>query len=285
MLTSMTEPAQPRRVWTVFASFALAVVAIFLGNLALLAVAAVVTGARGKSIDSGTEAFVTSLTGISLSATVTVLALSAVAVAAALMSREPVASRLRLGPGTLPVPAVATAALASLGASVAYSLGCDLAGLRDTGVLAEVTRAVLSAPTLHFGLALLALALGPALGEELFFRGHAQPRLEARWGRWIAVGTSSLLFAILHLDPKQGAFAFVAGLWLGYVASRAGSTRPGMVVHGVNNLGSLLLARFGLAPESTGGKAGMFGAAIVLAVVGVALTVAQARRAHSSNVA
>ncbi|MBL8613748.1 MAG: CPBP family intramembrane metalloprotease [Myxococcales bacterium] len=278
----MTEPGRPRRVWTVFASFALAVVAIFAGNVALLAVATV---ARGKSVDAGTEAFVTSLTGISLSATVTVLALSVVAVAAAVASRERVAARLRLGPGSLPVPAIATASMASLGASVAYSMGCDLAGLRDTGVLAEVTRAVLTAPTLSFGLALLALALGPALGEELFFRGHAQPRLEARWGRWIAVGTTSLLFAILHLDPKQGAFAFVAGLWLGYVASRAGSTRPGMVVHGVNNLGSLLLARFGLAPESTAGKAGMFGAALVVAAVGVALTVAQARRAHSSKVA
>jgi len=274
------------RVWPVFLGFAGALFLMLVGNVALLGVAALAIG-KGTS---GVDRFVTSLAGISASAIVTVACLGAVSVGAGVLSRERVVARLRLGPGRLSAPAIASASFASLGASVAFSLGCDLAGLKEGGVLAEVTRAVLEAPTAHFAGALLALAVGPALGEEIFFRGFAQTRLEARWGRWIAVAIASALFGLVHLDPKQGSFAFAAGLWLGFVASRAGSVRPSMIVHCVNNAGSLLLARFGLAPATAGGRAVMCGAAILIMILGIVGTILQSREPrdggdHSRNVA
>ncbi len=276
--------ARPQ-VWSVFVGFLGALVLMLVGNVALLGVAAVATG-RGAS---GVDRFVTSLVGISASAVVTVTCLGAISIGAGVVSHQPLAARLRLGPGRLGAPAIAAASFASMGASVAFSLGCDLAGLKEGGVLAEVTRAVLEAPSVHFVGALLALAVGPALGEEIFFRGFAQTRLEARWGRWVAIAIASALFGLVHLDPKQGSFAFAAGLWLGFVASRAGSVRPSMIVHCANNAGSLLLARFGLAPASTGGKAAMCGAALVVMALGIVGTILQSRDRdggdHSRNVA
>lgn len=255
-------------------------------NAVLLGIAALVLRGDGAKL----ERFLTSLAGISLSAVATVLSLSGAALVGAVLSGEGIGPRLRLARGAAPASAIACGAFASSGGSIAFSVALDLLHAQDGGVLAEISRAVVQSPPPLFAVSLIALAALPAIGEEIFFRGFVQTRLEARWGRWPAIATSAALFGLIHFDLKQSAFAFGAGLLLGWIASRARSTRPAMLVHCTNNLGSLLLARAGVSPATTPGKAAVVGFGLLLLVVGVVGFALQTRAAgrggdHSSNVA
>lgn len=86
----------------------------------------------------------------------------------------------------------------------------------------------------------LALSVGPALSEELAFRGLILQGLRTSLGAGGAVALTALLFGVIHLDPLQGLSAFFSGLYLGYLTVRSGSIYPAVVAHGVNNLWATL---------------------------------------------
>jgi membrane protease YdiL (CAAX protease family) len=86
--------------------------------------------------------------------------------------------------------------------------------------------------------------------EELFFRGYLQTRLVARWGRWTGIALTALAFGLVHMDWVHSTFAFLLGLWLGWMTERAGSIRPAMLVHGANNLLAMVWERW--LPSSEG---------------------------------
>ncbi|MFT3699197.1 MAG: type II CAAX endopeptidase family protein [Kofleriaceae bacterium] len=96
------------------------------------------------------------------------------------------------------------------------------------------------------------LALCPAIGEELLFRGVLVRGLANRPGwRWIAVGVSAIVFSTYHLDPPQIVGTLLIGIALATLATGARSIVPGMVAHALNNTVVLLLARGKLAPVVT----------------------------------
>jgi membrane protease YdiL (CAAX protease family) len=99
------------------------------------------------------------------------------------------------------------------------------------------------ASTAGFAVVTLAVTIGPAVGEELFFRGLVLRAFLGSWPRWAAIGASALLFGMLHLDGLQGAGAALIGAYLGFVAVNTGSVWPGVLAHGLNNLLCSLLAR------------------------------------------
>ncbi len=183
------------------------------------------------------------------------LALDSLSLAAAalLAAGRPRPTRLRLGPGRLPAPAVATAVVGLLAIGQLFDAGLGWLGLRDAGTLGLLDRSVarMSAPLL----ALMVLAGGAlaGAGEELFFRGYLQTRLAAAWGAGRAIAVTAVAFGFLHADPVHGAFALVVGLYLGWVTELAGSVRPAMVAHVVNNVASLLQSV--CCPGATGGVA------------------------------
>jgi len=88
----------------------------------------------------------------------------------------------------------------------------------------------------------LALSVGPAISEELAFRGVILQGLRSRLGALSAVIVTSVLFGVIHIDILQGLGAIVIGLYLGYLTVRSGSILPAMVAHGVNNLWSTVEA-------------------------------------------
>ncbi len=88
----------------------------------------------------------------------------------------------------------------------------------------------------------LALSVGPAISEELAFRGVILQGLRSRLGVFSAVLVTSVLFGVIHIDILQGLGAIVIGLYLGYLTVRSGSIVPAMVAHGVNNLWSTVEA-------------------------------------------
>jgi len=87
-----------------------------------------------------------------------------------------------------------------------------------------------------------AIALAPALFEELLFRGVVLPSLLRSMGAGWAVFGSAVLFGLIHLDGSvPGAtfyrvpFAFAVGLGLGILRVRTGSLYPSILAHALLN--------------------------------------------------
>ncbi len=98
-----------------------------------------------------------------------------------------------------------------------------------------------------FPILVVAVALGPALGEELIFRGLIGNGLTARWGRAGGMLMTSLLFAVAHGFPPHALATIPIGLYLHHVYLATGSYWMAVVVHFLNNLLVIALARFGAA--------------------------------------
>ncbi len=81
----------------------------------------------------------------------------------------------------------------------------------------------------------LVIGLGPGIGEELWFRGFLGRGLVSRHGVTGGVLLSSLLFGLIHLEPRQIAYAAVIGvlLHLSYLATR--SLLIPVLLHTANN--------------------------------------------------
>ena len=79
-------------------------------------------------------------------------------------------------------------------------------------------------------LSVAAIALVPALCEEVLLRGVVLPSLRSLLGSAGAVAASSLLFALIH-DSYRRPFTFVVGLGLGVLRVRSGSLTPPVLAH------------------------------------------------------
>ncbi|MCC7383363.1 MAG: CPBP family intramembrane metalloprotease [Deltaproteobacteria bacterium] len=114
------------------------------------------------------------------------------------------------------------------------ALACVAGGLSEA--LAATARVYRETEgPMFFGLVLVMGVLGP-VAEELFFRGYVQSRLVDRWGAWVGIGLSALLFALIHIDPMLIVSAAGAGVILGLLFLRTGSVRVTIVAHAANNM-------------------------------------------------
>jgi len=113
------------------------------------------------------------------------------------------------------------------------------------GVAAVVAAALLAGPVppLPAGVVALALSLLPAVAEEALFRGALYGLLE-RWGAVVAVGTSALLFALVHV-PSYGLAAMPvdlsAGLLFGWQRWASGRWTVPAATHAAANLLAVIL--------------------------------------------
>ena len=97
---------------------------------------------------------------------------------------------------------------------------------------------------------LYASILGP-ISEEILFRGLVLRSLKP-YGKWFAIFTSALLFALFHGNILQVPFAFLMGLLLGYAAAEY-SIIWSIVLHIFNNLvvADLMTRLLKLLPTTT----------------------------------
>lgn len=133
-----------------------------------------------------------------------------------------------------------------------------LAGEAGGGSLNELVRTrvaemVTQWRTLPVGVVVAAMALTPALCEELFFRGFLLSGLRTRLDRWPAILVSGLLFGAFHL-VTSGALSLIRflpsslmGIVLGWICLRTRSVFPGVALHAVHN--GLLIALAYYSPE------------------------------------
>jgi membrane protease YdiL (CAAX protease family) len=191
---------------------------------------------------------------------------------AALLPGGSLAERLRLGPSRLGAARLAAAALGFLALSHALHGIVSALGWLDGSTLAELQERVRRASPAHPALVLLAIGLAPAIGEELLFRGFLLQLLSLRWPGALAVLGSAAVFGAAHLDPVHGPAAFVLGAYLAALTTVAGSLRPALLCHALNNT---------LAVTGAAGALPALGDASAPWQIAVALVVAAAASAAS----
>jgi sodium transport system permease protein len=98
---------------------------------------------------------------------------------------------------------------------------------------------------------LLAIAIMPAVCEELLFRGLVLPAFLRPLGAWGAAFVSAALFGVIHLDFAGGAlslyrvpFAAVVGLGLAALRLSTGSLAPAILAHATLNAITFAAAPF-----------------------------------------
>jgi membrane protease YdiL (CAAX protease family) len=246
-------PGSRPAVWPALVAYVVAFAGVLGASLALVAVVAI---RRVPSLDPALIAtqvkdFALSAPGMLASAAIDAAVLGAVAVAAARFERARVVARLRLGPSRATAFGLVAAVVAMAGLSVAGSAVTELLGVRGDDVM-DLIAHVLERPSPgRFALSILCVSIAPGIAEETFFRGLLQPRLVARYGRWIGIALTAISFGVFHVDLVQGALACGLGVLLGWIAERFGSIRPGILAHAVNNAFFVVAAGWGSQDAGT----------------------------------
>lgn len=257
----------PRRVWTVFLAYSALLVGTILAAVAIYGVLILtdpelVHQPEGLLVALVKEAQSSTIVRL-LRAVVMVGIEVTIALMAARLSRESVQSRLALGssrlhPGAILIASVGLVAVSSLLNGVRSLFHVQSTGLdRLNRLVADLS------PSAFFVMAAIVGVLGP-LAEELFFRGYVQTRLCRRWGTWGGICATSALFGIIHVDRVQVMAAFFMGLYLGWLAQRSRSIRPGIAAHVAVNL-TWVFGKLGTRPPS-GSHLSPLGATVLVAI-------------------
>jgi membrane protease YdiL (CAAX protease family) len=195
--------------------------------------------------------FALSATGLMASATVAAVVLLAVAGVSARLRGPDIAEQLRLRSSRASGVGFLAAVTGMAGLSVACGALNEVLGDKSSVVMSTLARALAAPSPARFIWAMGAVAIVPGIAEETFFRGLVQTRLAQRWGRWPGIIGSAAAFGLFHVEPLQGSFALVAGLFLGWASDRLGGVRPTVLSHAANNALFVAFAAFANASETS----------------------------------
>lgn len=121
-----------------------------------------------------------------------------------------------------------------------------------------------------FAILLVALALGPAVGEELVFRGVIGQGLIRRWGVWPGVALASLLFAAAHLFPPHALATLPLAIFFHYAYLSTRNFWVPVLLHCLNNALCLAMLKFPMVRELPATPAVVaFSALYVLVIAGL----------------
>ncbi len=120
--------------------------------------------------------------------------------------------------------------------------------------LIEQARKTLFAADRPLALDLVALALSPAICEELLFRG-----VLLRASRFVmsaprAILLNGLLFGLFHMDIYRFFPTLLLGIVLTFIVLRAGSIYPAMLFHFLNNACAIVIGRMAAGVEVDAGE-------------------------------
>lgn len=241
----MTAPRDPRSV-SPLAALTLTIVSVAMTYALLQASVALQSIARGVSWDLARERVTRDALGLALvqAAAFALVLFGAVRVHA--RDEEPL--RATLGLRAVPFHTVLLALVA--GAALQFPLA-ELANLVHLVVpvrpelLAHQQRMLDASSPLVAFTAFLSFVVVAPITEELLFRGVILRGVRVARGGLTALALSSALFALSHLGALSAIiYALVAGVLLGAVALRTGSTLVSIAMHaGVNAMPVLLPAR------------------------------------------
>lgn len=97
-------------------------------------------------------------------------------------------------------------------------------------------------PNNIFGIILtfIATAVTPAIVEEFAMRGILLTALR-KYGDAFAILISSVIFGLMHGNFEQIPFAFMLGIYLGFITVKTSSILPAMLLHFLNNALSVVM--------------------------------------------
>lgn len=291
-----TAPAKPR-LWSVFAAW---LAALVVGNVAMgivLGTAIVITAIAVAQPDDDFATTIMPKVQAILSHPVLALLVTLVPYQLGMLAVVSLAVRLSkerapertglLPPSGRKVGAVQLTLLAGFTASTAYAVALLFTAMFGPApAAASVEAQNWSWWTIPlFGLILTVL---PAVIEEVFFRGYIQRRLLQRWSPAVAIGVSTALFAIVHMDSLQHIVAVVPlGAVLGLLAYRTNSIKPGMIVHAIHNAGVVAFgwAAGALEPHISAENLGLLvvGTLSLTVLVGLPVVIYLLRKARSES--
>ena len=101
----------------------------------------------------------------------------------------------------------------------------------------------------HQIIIILCMALIPAIGEELFFRGVLQKILSEKIDYHVAILVASLLFSLFHFELVAFFYRFLFGVILGYLYYYTKNIFPSILLHFINNFTSIIALNY--APNLT----------------------------------
>ena len=104
----------------------------------------------------------------------------------------------------------------------------------------EIGEMVLSLTDYPYLLLILAIAVTPAICEEVVFRGYIQSTYKNK-AFWTMALINGLLFAIMHLNPQQFPYAFIMGIIFAYMVHATRSIRAGVIAHFIMNASQITL--------------------------------------------
>jgi len=77
--------------------------------------------------------------------------------------------------------------------------------------------------------------------EESIFRGFIQSTFESKYSIPVAIILTSILFSLMHLQPYWYIQLTILSIIAGYCSWKFDSIFPGVVIHAVNNIWTLIL--------------------------------------------
>ena len=92
-------------------------------------------------------------------------------------------------------------------------------------------------------LAIFAVALIPAICEEFLYRGLVLNGLR-KYGVWVSVLTSALLFSLMHMNLQQLPYTFILGVILGLIVYYTRNIWLSIIMHFLNNATAILIMYF-----------------------------------------
>lgn len=95
---------------------------------------------------------------------------------------------------------------------------------------------------------IVAMALGPAIGEELLFRGLIGRLLVDHLGVWRGSCLTVLLFAFAHISPAHAIATIPIGCLLQFLYLKTGRIWIPILIHFLNNLLGVMMLRYEFTP-------------------------------------
>ena len=100
-------------------------------------------------------------------------------------------------------------------------------------------------------LAFIILAVAAPVLEETLFRGIILKALLKKYTPYKAIVISAVVFGVFHMNPWQFLYAFILGLWLGYIYWKTRTLFYPVLIHFIaNSTAFLLMLKYGVDMEN-----------------------------------